>query len=387
MMEEPCMKFDFVLPSKIRYGKGIVEELNGELDKISAKKIMIVCDKGIVKAGILEKILEHVGDDKEIVVFDGVEANPKDYNVQKGADLAAWENVDVLVAVGGGSPIDAAKGISVLARQGGSIRDYAMKEIGDDCIPLLTIPTTAGTGSEITFSSVITDTEENFKFTIKSPAVAAKVAIVDPELTYTLPKPVTASTGIDALTHAIEGYTATCTEPIAEALGLYAVELISKYSERAVSDGSDEEARDGMMTGSLLAGLSFSHSDVASVHCMAEALGSIYDEPHGLCNSIILPHIMAENLPFSLYKYARVARAMGIKEDDDEKAAKEGIELIKKISAQIGLPDFKSLGIDPNKFRLLSEMSEKNGSNGSNPKSMNADDYEKLFHKMNGLQS
>src|SRR6056297_799760 len=386
MKKEPCMKFDFVLPSKIRYGKGIVEELNGELDKISAKKIMIVCDKGIVKAGILEKILEHVGDDKEIVVFDGVEANPKDYNVQKGADLAAWENVDVLVAVGGGSPIDAAKGISVLARQGGAIRDYAKKAIGEDCLPLLTIPTTAGTGSEITFSSVITDTEENFKFTIKSPAVAAKVALVDPELTYTLPKLVTASTGIDALTHAIEGYTATCTEPIAEALGLYAVEYIAKNIVRAVKDGSDEEARDGMMTGSLLAGLSFSHSDVASVHCMAEALGSIYDKPHGLCNSIILPHIMAENLPFSLHKYARVARAMGIKEDDDEKAAGEGIELIRNISAEIGLPVFKSLGIDPYKFRLLSELSEKNGSNGSNPKIMRAEDYEKLFYKMNEIE-
>ncbi len=380
------MNFDFVLPSKIRYGKGMVKELGEELDKLSAKKIMIVCDKGIIKAGILDKILKFVGEGKEIVVFDEVEANPKDYNVQNGADLAAKENVDVLVAVGGGSPIDAAKGISVLARQGGAIRDYAKKEIGDDCIPLLTIPTTAGTGSEITFSSVITDTEENFKFTIKSPAVAAKVALVDPELTYTLPKLVTASTGIDALTHAIEGYTATCTEPIAEALGLYAVEYIAKNIVRAVKDGSDEEARDGMMTGSLLAGLSFSHSDVASVHCMAEALGSIYDKPHGLCNSIILPHIMAENLPFSLHKYARVARAMGIKEDDDEKAAGEGIELIRNISAEIGLPDFKSLGIDPYKFRLLSELSEKNGSNGSNPKIMRAEDYEKLFYKMNEIE-
>lgn len=381
------MKFDFVLPSKIRYGKGIVKELGSELDKLSAKRIMVVCDKGIIKAGILDRVLEFVGEGREIVVFDEVEANPKDYNVKKGAEMASGESVDVLLAVGGGSPIDAAKGISVLARQGGEIRDYAKKEIGEDCIPLLTVPTTAGTGSEITFSSVITDTKENFKFTIKSPAVAAKVALVDPELTYSLPKLVTASTGIDALTHAIEGYTATCTEPIAEALGLYAVELIAKYIERAVRDGSDEEARDGMMTGSLLAGLSFSHSDVASVHCMAEALGSIYDKPHGLCNSIILPHIMAENLPFALCKYARIARAMGIKEDDDEKAAKEGIELIKKISEEIGLPDFKSLGIDPDKFRLLSELSEKNGSNGSNPKKMSVEDYENLFHKMNGIKS
>jgi alcohol dehydrogenase len=379
------MNFDFVLPSKIRYGKGVVKELDGELNKLSAKKIMVVCDKGIIKAGILDKVLGFLGDDKEIVVFDEVEANPKDYNVHSGADLARKENVDALVAVGGGSPIDAAKGIAVLARQGGAIRDYLKKAIGEDCLPLITVPTTAGTGSEVTFSSVITDTKENFKFTIKSPSIAAKVALVDPELTYSLPKLVTASTGIDALTHAIEGYTATCTEPIAEALGLYAAEYIAKYIVRAVKDGSDEEARDGMMLGSLLAGLSFSHSDVASVHCMAEALGSIYDKPHGLCNSIILPHIMTANLPFVLQKYARVARSMGIEDKDDESAAKKGIELIKNISAEIGLPDFKSLGIDPAKFRLLSELSEKNGSNDSNPKEMNVDDYEKLFHKMNSM--
>jgi len=377
------MNFDFVLPSKIIYGKGVVKELDRELNKLSAKKIMIICDKGIIKAGILDKVLGLLDSDKIIVVFDEVEANPKDYNVQNGADLARKENVDALVAVGGGSPIDAAKGIAVLARQGGAIRDYVKKTIEEDCLPLITVPTTAGTGSEVTFSSVITDTKENFKFTIKSPAIAAKVALVDPELTYTLPKLVTASTGIDALTHAIEGYTATCTEPIAEALGLYAAEYIAKYIVRAVKDGSDEEARDGMMLGSLLAGLSFSHSDVASVHCMAEALGSVYDKPHGLCNSIILPHMMTENLPFVLHKYARIARAMGIEDKNDESAAKKGIELIKNISAEIGLPDFISLDIDSTKFRLLSELSEKNGSNDSNPKKMNVDDYEKLFQKMN----
>ena len=128
------------------------------------------------------------------------------------------------------------------------------------------------------------------------------------------------------------------------------------------------------MMGSLLAGLSFSHADVAAVHCMAEALGSIYDKPHGLCNSIILPHIMNENLPFALYKYARVSRALGIDEKDDEKAAMMGIELIKEISAEIGLPDFKSLDIDPKDFRLLAELSEKNGSNDSNPKIMSVDE-------------
>ncbi len=380
------MNFNFVLPSTIKYGNGVIRELDQELNQIAAKKIMVVCDEGIIQAKILEKVLKFVGKDKAVVIFSGVEANPKDYNIHEGADLAVKEDVDVLVAIGGGSPIDAAKGIAVLAKQGGAIRDYSKKPIGADCLPLITIPTTAGTGSEVTFSSVITDTKENFKFTVKSPYIAAKVALVDPELTYTLPPAITAATGIDALTHAIEGYTATCTEPIAEALGLYAVEYIAKYIARAVKDGSDEEARDGMMMGSLLAGLSFSHADVASVHCMAEALGSIYDKPHGLCNSIILPHIMTESLPFALQKYARVARAMGIDEQDDQIAAEKGIEWIQATSKEIGLPDFKSLEIDLKDFRLLAELSEKNGSNGSNPKPMTVEDYEQLFIKINQIE-
>jgi alcohol dehydrogenase len=377
------MSFNFVLPSAIKYGNGVIQELDQELNQISAKKILVVCDPGIIQAKILEKVLAFVGEDKEVIVFSEIEANPKDYNVQAGAVLAANEDVDVLLAIGGGSPIDAAKGIAVLARQGGAIRDYATKPIGKDCLPMIAIPTTAGTGSEVTFSSVITDTKENFKFTVKSPYIAAKVTLIDPELTYTLPPAITAATGIDALTHAIEGYTATCTEPIAEALGLYAVEYIGKYIVRAVKVGSDEEARDGMMMGSLLAGLSFSHADVAGVHCMSEALGSVFDKPHGLCNAIILPHMMTECLPFALYKYARVARALGIVESDDKKAAEKGIEWIRDISTEIGLPKFQSLGVEPKDFHMLAELSEKNGSNGSNPKPMSIEDYEKLFIKIN----
>jgi len=379
------MDFSFILPSTIRYGKGAVKELDAVLNELGTQKVMIVCDQGIIKAGILDKVTAAVGTDKVVLVFSEIEANPKDYNVEAGAAFAIEHRVDTVVALGGGSPIDAAKGMVVLAKQGGAIRDYATKPIGADCLPLIAIPTTAGTGSEVTFSSVITDTKENFKFTVKSPNIAAKVALVDPELTYTLPPAITAATGIDALTHAIEGYTATCTEPLAEALGLYAVEYIGKYIERAVANGGDEEARDGMMMGSLLAGLSFSHADVAGVHCMAEALGSIYDKPHGLCNSIILPHMMMECLPFALEKYARVARALGVIEADDKRAAKEGIAWIQKTSAAIGLPDFKSLGIAPEGFSLLAELSFKNGSNNSNPKPMTKEDYETLFHKIHAL--
>ncbi|MDD2481851.1 MAG: iron-containing alcohol dehydrogenase, partial [Lutispora sp.] len=254
-------------------------------------------------------------------------------------------------------------------------------KIKDDCLPLITIPTTAGTGSEVTFSSVITDTKERFKFTIKSTAIAAKTAIIDPELTLTVPPVVTAATGIDALTHAIEGYTANCTEPIAEAFGLYAVEYIAQSIVEAVRNGGNLEARDKMMMGSLLAGLSFSHADVASVHCMAEALGSIYDAPHGMCNAILLPYVMEYNLPAAEYKYARIARAMGIEEKEDYKAAVKGIEHIKKLSKEIGLPGIRTLNVNPDDFELLGEMSVKNGSNESNPRKITKDEYVMLFNK------
>ncbi|MHB1391617.1 MAG: iron-containing alcohol dehydrogenase [Clostridia bacterium] len=375
--------FEFVLPTKIRYGAGILKVLGEELRLLKAKKVMIITDKGLVKAGMVKRITEIIeGEGMTFIIYDEIEANPKDYNVEACAKKARVESIDTIVAFGGGSPIDAAKAATVLARQGGKVRDYQGKgKIKDDCLPLITIPTTAGTGSEVTFSSVITDTKGKFKFTIKSTAIAAKTAIIDPELTLTVPPVITAATGIDALTHAIEGYTANCTEPIAEAAGLYAVEYIARNIVEAVKNGGNIIARDKMMMGSLLAGLSFSHADVASVHCMAEALGGMYDAPHGMCNAILLPYVMEYSLPAAEYKYARIARAMGIEEKDDFKAALKGIEHIKKLSKEIGLPGIRSLKVNTDDFELLAEMSVKNGSNESNPRKITKDEYVMLFNK------
>ncbi|MDP4089602.1 MAG: iron-containing alcohol dehydrogenase [Bacillota bacterium] len=375
--------FDFLLPTKIRYGAGILSVLGEELRLLKAKKVMVITDKGLVNAGMVRKVTEIIqGESIAFLIYDEIEANPKDYNIEACAEKAREEAIDTIVAFGGGSPIDAAKAVAVLAKQGGKARDYQGKgKIKDDCLPLITIPTTSGTGSEVTFSSVITDTREKFKFTIKSTAIAAKTAIIDPELTLSVPPIITAATGIDALTHAIEGYTANCTEPIAEAVGLYAVEFIAGSIVEAVKNGRNLEARDRMMMGSLLAGLSFSHADVASVHCMAEALGSIYDAPHGMCNAILLPYVMEYSLPAAEAKYARIARAMGIAEKDDNKAAVMGIEHIKNLSKEIGLPGIKSLNVNCNDFELLADMSVKNGSNESNPRAITKDEYIMLFNR------
>jgi alcohol dehydrogenase len=344
---------------------------------------MVITDKGLVKTGMVNKVSGLLGAEKiEFTVYDEIGANPKDYEVEACAQRAKEKAVDTLIAFGGGSPIDAAKAVAVLAIQGGKAKDYrGIEKVQGDCLPIITIPTTAGTGSEITFSSVITDTQEKFKFTIKSTAIAAKTALIDPELTVTIPPLITAGTGIDALTHAIEGYTANCTEPIAEAAGLYAVEFIASNVVEAVKNGENLEARDKMMMGSLLAGLSFSHADVGSVHCMAESMGGVYDAPHGMCNAILLPYVMEYNLPYAEYKYARVARAMGIMEYNDQRAAARGIELIKKLVKEIGLPGIRYLGINPGDFEMLAEMSFQNGSNSSNPRPMTKEDYLLLFNR------
>lgn len=375
--------FKFILPTKIRYGTGIIRVLGEELTNLNARKAMVITDEGLVKSGLTHQIENIIKKEKiEFIVYDEIEANPKDYNVEDCAQEAIKESVDIIVAFGGGSSIDAAKAVAVLARQGGKVRDYQGEgKIKDNCLPLIAIPTTAGTGSEITLSSVITDTKERFKFTIKDTAIAAKTAIVDPELTITVPPIITASTGIDALTHAIEGYTANCTEPIAEAAGIYAVEFISHNIVESVKNGNNIEARDKMMMGSLLAGLSFSHADVASVHCMAEALGSMYDAPHGMCNAILLPYVMEYNLPCVEYKYARIARAMGINMKNDYEAASCGIDYIKDISKKIGLPGIKSLNVKPDNFERLAEISIKNSSNDSNPRKMTKEIYIQLFQK------
>lgn len=374
--------FEFILPTGINFGPGVVNRLAGELDDIGAGRVLIVTDRGIVGAGLLDRVIRFIEGRYEYAVYDGVEANPKDRNAEEAAALARDTDADCVVALGGGSTMDAAKAVCVLALQGGRVVDYKGKgKIKDRCLPLVTIPTTSGTGSEVTFSSVITDTRENYKFTIKSPAIAARVALVDPELTVTVPPGVTASTGIDALTHAIEGYSVNVTEPIAEALGLYAAELIAANIKEAVHNGRSIEARSGMMLGSLLAGLCFSHSDVGSVHCMAEALGGMYDAPHGLCNAILLPYVMEYNLPEAEYKYARIARAMGVEHKDDRQAAALGIERIRKLSAEIGLPGFDSLNVKEEDLEALSEMSAQNISTESNPRKIDEKGYLELFKK------
>ncbi len=373
--------FSFELPTRIEYGIGAVDQLAEISKALNAESLLVVTDKGIRNSGLLERI-SNVLDASKLAykIFDNVEPNPKDYNVQEGAEMAERLNPDCLVTVGGGSPIDCAKAIAVVARQGGAARDYEGPDrIGADVLPLIAIPTTAGTGSEVTFSSVITDSHEKYKFSIKDPKIAPKVALVDPEMTLTMPPDLTAATGMDALTHAVEGFSANVSEPLADSAALYAIEMINAYLRIAVSDGNNLEARAGMLLGSVLAGIAFSHSDVAAVHCVAEALGGKYDAAHGVCNAVVLPAVMEYNLEYCKDRYARIALAMGLTYDNVEEGARQAVKAVQKLAGDVLLPGFGSLGVQEKDFEELALNSFKNGSNIYNPRPMTEEDYLSLF--------
>ncbi len=378
--------FSFELPTKIEYGVGSARGLADAVKNLNAGKVLLITDKGIVNSGLLEKVAGSLKAHKmNWKVFDNVEPNPKDYNVQEGAEIARRFGPDCLVALGGGSPIDCAKAIAVLAFQGGAVRDYeGPDKIGADVLPLVAVPTTAGTGSEVTFSSVITDSGEKFKFSIKDPKIAPKVALLDPEMTLTMPPELTASTGMDALTHAIEAFTAKVSEPIADSAALYAIELIARYLRIAVSESHNLEARAGMLLGSVLAGIAFSHADVAAVHCVAEALGGKYDAAHGVCNAIVLPAVMAYNMEYCKERYARIAAAMGLAVENVDQGAERAVEAVKKLASDIHLPGFNSLGVKEKDLEELAVNAFKNGSNIDNPRPMKKEDYLNLFQLLIG---
>ncbi len=370
--------FSFELPTRITYGPGCVNELPQELAKAGGRRPLVITDRGVERAGILKKatgLLE--GAQIPYAVYSGVEPNPKDTNVRDGAAAARAHQADCLIAVGGGSPIDCAKAVGVLlAHDAEDIKLYEGKTAATlPNPPLISIPTTSGTGSELTFSAVITDSVNHYKMTVKSPYTAAVAAVCDPLLTLSVPPAVTAATGVDALTHAIEAYTATCAEPISDAVALYAIELIYQNLPKAVKNGEDELARSAMLMGSMLAGIAFSHADVASVHCIAESLGGLYDLPHGVCNAVFLPYVMEYSSEYCIDRYARVARAMGLSFDTPGEGAKLAVDAVKALCWEVDLPAFSSFGVPESEFEKLAELSAKNISTLSNPRPMEKADY------------
>jgi alcohol dehydrogenase len=377
--------FSFLLPTRIAFGNGMIHRVGEEATALGGTRAFIVTDPGIVAAGLTEPVIGALGKaGLESIVFSALEANPRDTSVARGAEVAGGKNCDLLVGVGGGSAIDTAKAIGVIRSNGGSITDYEGLDVVKKPIPpLIAIPTTAGTGTEVTFWSVITDTKRSFKMSIGSSLLAPTVALVDPEVTVGLPPDLTASTGMDALTHAIEAYTATVSQPVTDSLALSAIELIGKSLGKAYANGANRQARYDMMLASLLAGLAFGNSDIGGVHCMAEAIGGLYDTPHGVANAIYLPVVMEHNCMANPEKFARIARALGVNTANmsTNQAARCSHEVIRELSESLDIPSAKEVGVLPEDFKKLAKAAAINVSVESNPRVIDVAGFYQLFEK------
>lgn len=381
--------FEFVLPTRIIYGEGSIKKLPDEIRKLNNKKPLLVTDKGIITAGIAEKItdvLEEAGID--YAVFDGIQPNPRDTTVTETAEFAMANNTDMLIAIGGGSSIDTAKAAGVILTEGGTINDYeGLDKLKKPITDLIAVPTTVGTGSEVTFWSVITDTKRHFKMSVGSPLIAAKLAIVDPDLVETLPPSAVAATGMDALTHAIEGYTCKLAEPITDACGIYAIQMIGENIREAVYCDS-KEARGKMLLASLIAGICFGNSDIAGVHCMGEAMGGLYDMPHGLSMAIMLPHVMEYNYVACIDKFARIADALGENTEgmDKRAAAHKAVDAVYKLNKDLQIPTFIQAGGRREDIQELAERSAVNVSVDSNPRKADTEAFRKMFENAVALE-
>ena len=365
-------------------GIGAVLQVGKQAKIIGGTKALVVTDKSMVKIGISDKIIKLlVESGTEIVLYDAVVPNPTIKNVQEGVDLYLKENCNILIAVGGGSAIDCAKGIGLIATNGGSINDYEGLDKSEKKLPpFIAITTTAGTASEMTRFTIITDTERHIKMVITDWHLTPTVSINDPELMVSMPPSLTAATGMDALTHAIEAYISTIATPLTDATAIMAINLINKYLRVAVANGKNIEATEKMVYAQFMAGMAFNNASLGNVHAMAHQLGGLYDLPHGICNAILLPHVGKFNLIACPDRFANIAVAMGenIEGLSIIEAADLAIESIKRLSKDIGIPSgLKKLGVKEDDFSILADNALKDACGLTNPRIASKEDIIKIF--------
>ncbi|WP_400162496.1 iron-containing alcohol dehydrogenase [Brevibacillus sp. TJ4] len=379
--------YQYVCPTRIEMGFGKSQELPAILQSVQAgSSILLVSDPGIIRAGLVEPIqssLEQAG--YTVTLFDALSQNPRDTECLAGAALFREVSAQMVLAIGGGSAMDTGKAIALIGPNGGTPAEYADGHLPYERIaPIVCVPTTAGTGSEVTRSAVITESATHRKMTLKHAALRPTLAILDPALTYSVPAAVTAATGVDALVHAIEGYTCKVTNPISQAFGARAMEKIVKALPSAYADGNNAQARYDMLEGSLLAGLCFGSADVAAVHCLAEALGGMYDTPHGVANSVFLPHVLRFNAQEDKALHARLSRYMGFASDSDadDEACDKLVSGIESWTGSLGIPKLRDLpGVNEADFPRIVELSVQNGSTPSNVRSITAADYMRILQE------
>lgn len=377
----------FKNPTEVVYGFGSAGKV-GEILK-GYKKALIITDPGCLKANLVEpvqKSLTAAGINCE--VFSGVEPNPSVEVVEEAFRLLTSFGADVIVGLGGGSSLDTAKAVGILATNGGKITDYeGVEKVAAPAMPVVGIPTTAGTGSEVTINVVITDKAREYKFTIVSRNAACRWAVLDPALTASMPPALTAATGMDALTHAIESYTSLMSYPLSATLALESIRIISRNLALAVYNGDNMVARDGMLMGCLMASLAFNNTRLGNAHAMSHPVSAVFGVPHGIANAILLPYVMEFNSVAVPDRFAAIAEAMGenVQGLKVTQAAARAVEAVRELSARIGIPSRLSAVIsDPNakdKIDKLADDAMKSGNIAVNPRKTTRQDIVALYEQ------
>ncbi|MDD6644650.1 MAG: lactaldehyde reductase [Oscillospiraceae bacterium] len=374
----------FVLNETSYHGKGAIKEIATEVKARGFKKCFVCSDPDLIKFGVRKKvtdILEESAIDYEL--YSEIKANPTVENVKTGVEAFKSSSADCIVAIGGGSSMDTAKAIGIIIENpefGDVVSLEGVAPTKNKCVPIIAVPTTAGTAAEVTINYVITDTEKNRKMVCVDVHDIPVVAVVDPDMMSSMPKGLTAATGMDALTHAIEGYITLGAWEMSDMFHLKAIEIISKSLRGAVEN--TPEGREGMALGQYIAGMGFSNVGLGIVHSMAHPLGAVYDTPHGVANAIILPTVMEYNAPATGEKYRNIAKAMGVEGVDEmtiEEARKSAIDAVKQLSTDVGIPaDLKDI-VKPEDVDFLSQSAYDDACRPGNPRETSVEEIKQLY--------
>ncbi len=374
----------FVLNETSYHGPGAIREIAGEVKGRGFKKCFVCSDPDLIKFNVTKKVtdvLEKAGIDYEI--YSKIKANPTVENVQTGVAAFKASGADCIIAIGGGSSMDTAKAIGIIIENPEFSDVISLEGVAPTtkkAVPIIAVPTTAGTAAEVTINYVITDTEKNRKMVCVDVHDIPVVAVVDPEMMASMPKGLTAATGMDALTHAIEGYITKAAWEMSDMFHLKAIEIISKNLRGAVAN--TPEGREGMALGQYIAGMGFSNVGLGIVHSMAHPLGAVYDTPHGVANAIILPTVMAYNAPATGEKYRDIAKAMGVKGVDDmtlDQARAAAVDAVKQLSQDVGIPaDLKDI-VKPEDVDFLAQSAYDDACRPGNPRDTSVEEIKQLY--------
>jgi len=379
----------FILNETSFFGPGARKELPGAISRMGKKKALVVTDKGLIKFGVAKMVTDVLDEAGiEYTIFSELKPNPTVTNVRLGIEAFKEAGADILVAIGGGSAIDTAKAVGIVVANP-DFSDIVSLEgcapTKNKSIPIIALPTTAGTAAETTINYVIIDEEKQKKMVCVDPNDIPAVAIIDAELMYSLPKSLTAATGMDALTHAIEGYITKGAWVMSDMFEIEAVKMIANHLPLAVSEPSNPEGRNGMAIAQYIAGMAFSNVGLGLVHGMAHPLGALFDIPHGVANAVLLPTVMEFNMPCCIDKYAKIAEAMGvdISSMTKEEAAQAACDAVKDLSDKVGIPSsLTALGIKESDIPALAHQAIEDVCTPGNPREVTYDEIVAIYKSL-----